>query len=449
MSRSRVEMGRRRKAQRRRRLLAANAALLLAIGLVALWNVWASSAERDGVVSTPAPSAAAPSGADGSRGGAAESTNETDAGSPNETDAGTSDETETETRSEAEAETPGEADEPGTARPPSDETDSDAPPAVSGAQVTFAFVGDVLLGETVGTMLEQRGYDYPYEHVADLLRGADIAGANLETAVAAAGEKRQQKQYEFRSDPKALPAFREAGFDIVSLANNHSMDFGAEGLRETMRHLEANEIAHVGAGENAEEAYAPRIFERNGLRVAVLGFSRVIPDVSWKAGRNNIGLAESYDYRMPVEAIENASAEADIVVVFAHWGDEGVEEAHPQEQIELARRYVDAGADIVVGTHPHVLQGFEHYNGGWIAYSLGNFIFTKSKDPLTYNSGILEASCGADGECGLKFTPLYADTPQPQPMDEEKRRKLLARLDELSVGATVTEEGYIVAKETE
>jgi poly-gamma-glutamate capsule biosynthesis protein CapA/YwtB (metallophosphatase superfamily) len=433
MSRSRTVVARRQRAKRRRRLIVANVVLLAAICGVAVWNGFASPSELEtGQASSasrpgqeqgqqedglePAPGESSEGSAAGTSGGGSEGSAGTSVGGNG-----------------SERFNAGTVPDAMGSKPESE-------------RVSFAFVGDVLLGEYVGTLLNRHGFDYPYAQVSGILREADVAAANLETAVTSGGEKPELKTYEFRSDPDALPAFREAGFDLVNLANNHTMDFGPEGLRDTMKHLKESDIAYVGAGETADEAYAPVYIEKNGVRIAVLGFSRVIPDGSWKAGENKLGLADTYDYTRPVQAIEAAKAQADIVVVLVHWGDEKAEAPLADKQVDLGRRYIDAGADLVIGSHPHVLQGFEYYKNRWIAYSLGNFIFTKSKDPLTYDSGILQAECGKNGECRLQLMPIRADTPQPQPMDPEKGALLLARLSERSYGASIDETGIITAK---
>ncbi|WP_158299229.1 CapA family protein [Paenibacillus antri] len=437
MSRTRTETMRRRRASSRRRKLAAlNAVLLVAVGVVVAWNVWASNSGGDTADGRPMQESAA-----GPTPGESEAPDD-EAAAPEEPADEMGDDGEG--TAGQETSTDGEATEPG-AGPGSETPETETPGAGGdGGRVKLAFVGDVLLGEYVGTLLERHGFDYPYTHVKGQLQGADLAIANLETSVTSlGGEKPGKKQYEFRSDPDALPAFKEAGFDLVNLANNHTLDFGPDALRDTMKHLEESELLHVGAGETMDEAYTPVYVEKNGLRIAVFGFTRVVPDVSWKVGKNSLGLAETYDYTEPVKAIKKAAEEADLVVVMAHWGEERAQEPHPEKQVDLGRRFVDAGADLVVGSHPHVLQGFERYGGGWIAYSLGNFIFTKSKDPLTYEAAILEAECGEGGDCSLKLTPYFADTPQPQPMPPERTKELLARLDQLSVGASVDAEGKI------
>jgi poly-gamma-glutamate capsule biosynthesis protein CapA/YwtB (metallophosphatase superfamily) len=331
---------------------------------------------------------------------------------------------------------------------PIEESVSGAPPLEADAsrQVLLAFVGDILLGEQVGRLLVRNGFDYPYTYVSSILQRADIAAGNLETAVIAERPKPGLKTYEFQSDPAALPALAKAGIDIVNLANNHTMDFGEAGLRETMEHLDQAGIRHVGAGENITAAYDSVSLISGDIRVAFLGFTRVIPTVAWRAGENKVGVAETYNLEKPLQAIVAASEEADLVVVLVHWGIEGEQQPDPVKQVELAHRYIDAGADLVIGSHPHVLQGFEYYKGRWIAYSMGNFIFTKSANPLTYETGILEATCAQSGECKLQLLPHWADTPQPEPMSPEQAQVLFERLSDLSMGASVNSEGEIVPK---
>lgn len=423
MNLSRTETARRRRAQRRRRLLAANAVLIAAIIAVFIWNGQFLTERPVEDIGASAQTEEMPSGVD----------------RPSET-GDVPAETEQGRKSSGDGQdAPGEETAPA---PENSEEPSDT--------VTFAFVGDVLLGENVGVLLEREGYDYPYVHVKDILQRADLAAANLETAVTAMdGEKPGRKSYEFRSKPEVLPAFRDAGFDVVNLANNHSLDFGPQGLRDTIQHLSDNGIAYVGVGESREEAFAPAVFEKNGVRVAVLGVSYVVPFGDWKAGQGEIGVADAYDYTPAVQAVAKAKEEADLVVVLTHWGYELEEEPDEIRQVDLGRRLIDAGADLVVGSHPHVLQGIEYYKGRWIAYSLGNFIFTKSHHPATYETGILEAACTAEGSCELKLTPFLADTPQPRPMAPEASSRLLARISERSVGAVIDSEGRVVPQPAE
>lgn len=322
-------------------------------------------------------------------------------------------------------------------------TREDIPEPVGNTGVSFAFVGDIMMGGNVDKLLKKHGYDYPYLHTASYLKGADIAACNLENPVTAEGKAVAGKQYVFRTSPDAVPAMLESGLDVFNLANNHTLDYGLEGLRDTIRLLDEAGLYGVGAGMNEEEAYRPAIIERNGVRVAFIGLTHIIPDTSWKADKNNPGLAETYDYTRPVKAIEKARKQADIVVVLVHWGREKTTRLE-KHQTEMARRYVDAGADLVIGSHPHVLQGIERYKGKWIAYSLGNFIFTQSGSPGTNDSAILEANCGNGGDCRLKVVPVKTAFAQPKPMEEKEARLLLAHLDNISVNVNVQQDGYVV-----
>lgn len=321
---------------------------------------------------------------------------------------------------------------------------SNKPSAPEGARVTFAFAGDVQMAGKVDDILRQQGYDYPYSEVKSWFQQADIGLVNLETPVTTRGQPVQDKTYVYRSSPKALPPLAEAGIDVVNLANNHVLDQGIEGLVDTKAHLEEAGIQYMGAGMNEKEAFLPVILDKHGIRVAILGFSHVVPDGSWKAGPNQPGVAETYDPKRAVEAIEKAKAEADLVVVIVHWGEERKEEPNPK-QVDMAYRYIDAGADLVVGGHPHVLQGFERYNGKWIAYSLGNFVFSTNSNERTWETIILEASCSSDGDCDLNAVPILTKFAHPVPMAQQEGNALLQRLSSLSIGAKVHSNGKVEA----
>jgi poly-gamma-glutamate synthesis protein (capsule biosynthesis protein) len=334
---------------------------------------------------------------------------------------------------------------------PSDNGSAGQSPSGSGAQggsrppstVTISFVGDVMMAGNVERLVAQHGYDYPFRHVRELLLKSDLSVANLETSVTEGGEP-QDKQYVYRTKPKALESMRDHGIRLVTLANNHSMDYGVEGFLDTLDHLKQTGILYVGGGRNEAEAYRPAVVELNGVRTAFLGFSMVVPHASWKAEGDRSGVAQTYDYRQPTEAIRKARQEADLVVVLVHWGEERKEEPNARQK-EMARRYIDAGADLVVGSHPHVLQGAENYKGKWIFYSLGNFIFTTNDNPLTWDSVILNASCTKEGACDLSVVPVRNAWALPTPLEGEEAARVLGRLSDLSINAKVNGDGNIEA----
>ncbi len=305
--------------------------------------------------------------------------------------------------------------------------------APNGQSVTLNFGGDVMFSGKVGELLAKKGYDYPYQYVKKLFTTDDLTVVNLETPVTSASTTAADKTYTFKSSPEALPHMADAGIDAVNLANNHILDQGVVGLTDTIHQLDASGVKYVGAGSDAKRAYEPVIFERKGIRIALLGFSRVIPKASWNAGSNQPGVATAYDATAAEAAIRKAKANADLVVVVAHWGVER-SDTIVDHQSDLAHRFVDAGADLVVGGHPHVLQGVEQYKGKWIAYSTGNFIFTRSLTEKTWDTGVFQAVCTAKGDCSMKVIPYTATLGQPVPMEQQPAQALLQRLQSLSKG---------------
>lgn len=330
--------------------------------------------------------------------------------------------------------------------PPNPHESPAASPAEEAEAITLALVGDLLPASSVARLMEKNGYDYPYRESAHLLQAADIAAGNLETAITDRGTPEADKEYVYRGPKLALPAIKEAGFDVLSLANNHSMDFGLVGLQDTMAALDEHGLPFMGVGDNEAEAYAPAIIETKGFKVAFIGISNVIWKTYWKATKDRPGMAEAYDTTRAIAAIETADKHADLVVVMVHWGTEYTDRPEPY-QVKKGRQFIDAGADLVIGSHPHVLQGFEAYKGRWIAYSLGNFVFSGTKSPLSAETGVLKAECRKGGECSLQFQPMLAKAAQPAPMDEAASKALLARLEAVSTAVIIEENGTIAEQD--
>jgi len=302
----------------------------------------------------------------------------------------------------------------------------------AGNTVKMSFGGDVIFAGKVGELLMKKGYDYPYAFLDGMFTRDDLTVVNLETPVTERGTA-ANKRFVFKSAPQALDAMKAAGVDAVNLANNHSLDQGVQGLEDTFSHLETRGIPYVGAGLNEEAAYTAQYFERNGMTIALLGFTRVMPEHSWRAGKDRPGVASVYDSKEGLQAIAEADKKADIVVVVVHWGRER-ESAADDNQQSLGRSFIDAGADLVIGGHPHVLQGIEPYKGKWIAYSTGNFIFTRSTVPATWETAVFQAECNSSGQCSLQLQPFDAELGQPVPMNAEDGQKLLAKVEALSGG---------------
>jgi poly-gamma-glutamate synthesis protein (capsule biosynthesis protein) len=240
-------------------------------------------------------------------------------------------------------------------RQPTVRATSDAAPSRSAPTVTLAAVGDILLDREVGDEIARRGSRYPFERVAELLSAADLTFGNLECPLAERGT-RVVKRYSFRAHPKTAECLALAGFDLLSLANNHTMDCGRTGLVETMETLHRRGLRWCGAGETRAHAEAATVLAVKGLKVAFVGFCEFLPEGSFlRDDRPTIAFASEAGVRPAVTA---ARAQAHVVVASFHWGVEYDSRPHPR-QVRLARAAVEAGADLVLGHHPHVLQGIE------------------------------------------------------------------------------------------
>ncbi len=252
---------------------------------------------------------------------------------------------------------------------PATNVEPPSPPA------TILFVGDVMPSRYVAAKMRAYGDDYPFASTTDLLQSADLAFANLESPVTP-GLPVPNNSMTFRSDPAALPALARAGIDIVSLANNHSPNYGEKGLIDTLLYLHDADIAAVGAG-TANSAYAPVYYDLYNVKVAFIAQNDtdVVPP-EYCAGEAHVGTA-CYDITRVANSIALAEKNADLVIFSMHSGTEYTHEPNGR-QIALAHAAVDAGADLVIGHHPHVVQSAEVYKGKHIYYSLGNFIFDQN-----------------------------------------------------------------------
>lgn len=235
--------------------------------------------------------------------------------------------------------------------------------------ISLLFVGDTVLDGGPGKEIEH-GKD-PFLAFTTLFNNADIRVANLECVVATSGHA-ADKNFTFRGHPRTLNVLKRH-IDAVSIANNHSGDFGRDAFVEMLGLLDQHKISHFGGGRNLQEAHNPLIIERKGLRIALLGYNEFMPR-SFEADANAAGVAWSEDEQV-VADIRYARdiVKADIVIPYMHWGWEN-ETIAGNRQRQLARKMIDAGADAVVGSHPHVVQDVEQYRGKPIIYSIGNFM---------------------------------------------------------------------------
>jgi poly-gamma-glutamate capsule biosynthesis protein CapA/YwtB (metallophosphatase superfamily) len=306
------------------------------------------------------------------------------------------------------------------------------PAASSGDDVTLICVGDVMMAHGMKRFLEKKGPDYPFERVRSILKSGDIVFGNLENPISRRGKRAPDKDYHFRMDPPHAEALPRAGFRVMSLANNHIFDYGEAAFRDTLEELGRLGIQGCGAGLTLAEARQPAIVSVGKKRVAFLAYHRT-PPLSFSATARSPGtaIAETTFLR---EDIPAARARADWVIVSFHWGKEYTA-VPPKKLRRLAQAAVEAGADAVLGHHPHVVQGFEVHKGKIIAYSLGNFAFG-TRNPNAKESVILKLTLFENGSARAEIIPISVDNRrvhfQPRPLEGPPAEKFLQRLRRLS-----------------
>jgi poly-gamma-glutamate synthesis protein (capsule biosynthesis protein) len=254
-------------------------------------------------------------------------------------------------------------------------------------------------------------------YIAPLLKPADITMVNLETAITTRGTP-EPKTYHFRAPASAFTALRDAGVDVVTMANNHGVDYGPVGLSDSLAAIKASNFPVVGIGHDAAEAYAPWRTTVRGQRIAFLGASQVIDDNlrdTWPAGTNHAGIASAYNTTRLLKAVRDARRTSDIVVVYVHWGTE--RDSCPNgKQRSLAPQLAAAGADVIVGSHAHVLHGAGYLGRSFVDYGLGNFVFYKRGDGLVAQTGVLTLTVRRHSVDTVSFAPAHISNGLPYPV---------------------------------
>ena len=305
------------------------------------------------------------------------------------------------------------------------------PPALQAEEIIINAVGDVMLAGRWTKTIRNKGYAVPFNAVRGELAIADVTIANLESPIARGGKEFTSKRFRFRAEPEVAAALKHSGINLVTLANNHSMDFGAEALTETLLHLKQAGIAWVGAGENLAEARKMALSTIKGKKVAFLGYSLTQPS-EFFAGKDRPGTAPGFE-KIYVDDIRQARQQADYVIVSFHWGTEGKSTIQAYQRT-VAHKAIDAGADVIIGHHPHVLRGVEQYKNGLIFYSLGNFVFASKG--ITADTSMLVRLRFSEGKRQAELLPL--DTLhrrvgfQPQLLSGDRAHDVIRHLNTLS-----------------
>ncbi len=299
------------------------------------------------------------------------------------------------------------------------------PGEARGAAVTIAFGGDVHFEGAIEGRLS-RDPETALGPIATVLRQADLAMVNLETAITTRGIA-QDKAFTFRAPARAFSALRAAGVDVVTMANNHGMDFGSLGLVDSLQAAADARVPVVGIGRDVDQAFSPYVTKINGQRIAIIGATQVLDDnlaAAWTAGEGKPGLASAYLVDRLLATVRAARRKADTVVVDLHWGRE-LAGCPIDRQRQLAPRLVEAGADIVVGSHAHVLLGGGYMDSAYVDYGLGNFVFY-SGGGVTAQSGVLNLTVQGRAVTRARWTPAVISGGIPIPLSGAAAERAVA-----------------------
>ena len=320
-------------------------------------------------------------------------------------------------------------------------------------QVTMAFVGDVGFAQGYATINKYRSngsdiHNSMDEGVLSTMQGVDIMMANNEFPYSDRGTPTAGKTFTFRADPKDVHIMKDMGVDIVSLANNHAYDYGPDALTDSIDTLNEALLPFVGAGKNIDEAMHPAYFHANGHVISVVAATQIerlgSPDTK-EATSDSPGVLRTLDPKKAVAAIEEAAAHSDFTVMFVHWGTESTDLVE-QSQRDLARAYVDAGADLVIGAHSHCLQGIDYVDDVPVFYSLGNFWFNSK----TLDTCIVRATI--DEDCKLskvEFIPCIQRGSCVVSATESEKARIIEYMRGISNYAQIDDNGYVSKSDTD
>lgn len=303
---------------------------------------------------------------------------------------------------------------------------------------TLTANGDLMLSRRVAVAMTENGTYYPFEQMAPLLKKSDLTFGNLETSLSRRGTPIPGKGIWFRSDPAVAGALKEAGYDVLSIANNHILDYDSPALLDTLEFLREQGIDPVGGGRDLDEAVQPVIKEVKGQKIAFIAATEMA-DIFWSyqyprtfEARPDIPGVQKFDVDELVNTVSSLRDQVDTIVVSLHWGTEYSD--YPEEyQKEAAHRLVDAGAKLVIGHHPHCLQGVEMYNGSFIAYSLGNFVYDKQRRPKCQETVLIKTFFQGKELERVELYPVMISYEQPRTAQRDDADRILQKMKKLSL----------------
>lgn len=315
-------------------------------------------------------------------------------------------------------------------------------------EVTLSFAGDVSFAEGYANMSAyySRGglEDCISPDLFDLMDQSDIMMLNHEYASSDRGSPLSGKSFTFRAKPSMTENLHKMSVDLVSVANNHVYDYGETAFLDTLNTLKAAGIPYAGGGANLEEAASPVYFIADGIKIAVVSATQIERSKVYtkEAGADSPGVMRTFEPARFLKVIENAKSQSDFVIAFVHWGTEGTS-SFGQDQQSLGYQFINAGADLVVGAHPHVLQGIEYYKGKPIVYSLGNFWFNSK----TIDTGILQAKLDVNGLKSLSFVPCIQKNSRTVLAESQvEKERIWNLIEKVSRRAEIDAEGVITEK---
>ena len=318
-------------------------------------------------------------------------------------------------------------------------------PSAADGTFTITFAGDILMdpGYSAGDALTKRGAEGSFdEETLSIMRDADLFVVNNEFAFTSRGTA-VSKQYNFRADPKNAQILKDMGADLVTLGNNHTYDYGEEGLLDTLDTLKAAGVPYIGAGKDLEEASAPAVYTIGGFRISLVNAESILFNSNPPAQcalEGKPGTFDCYRPEMLFEAVRKAKAESDYCIAVLHWGSEG--KSTPNEkQLTLSRGAAEAGADLIIGGHPHVLQTIGRVGAVPVVYSLGNYLFHSG----TYDTGVIQAVFRPSEKHleSLRFVPMQCRNMKVFTLSGSEKERLLKYMRSLSPEVQIDEDGTI------
>lgn len=312
----------------------------------------------------------------------------------------------------------------------------------------FCFVGDVFLSKKPRTAYDEKGLEGIIDDgYLKLLKDSDFNIANLECSITDDTENAEDKTFTFALPTEYVKPLKEVGFNLFTLANNHILDYGIDSMLNTIKILDENNFIHIGAGKNIEDAKKAYIKEIDGKRYAFLSASSVLPNDTWKATHDREGVFNGYDISELCDEVRNVKPFVDKVIVYMHWGRE-LETVSNTWQKQYARRIVDAGADLVVGAHPHMVQEIEYYKNVPIVYSLGNFIYGGTMRDTMLVTATFDYSLDKNGQLQLIVYPGISNYEKVRRY--WKKEEIVAKIKELqdkSSTCYIGDNGYVFTME--